>query len=257
MDWGIGRYEQIALQLLPASEAALAGSNLRAGESVLDIGCGSGNASLLAAEQGARVTAVDPAQRLLDLAAGRARQRGLGISFLRGEAAALPLANSVTDLVLSVFGVNFADEPGAAVGEIARVCAPGARVILCSWVPRGALAELMGLRREALAALDRGAGAPPFAWHDRDALAALFAPLGFSLEIRVKHLELSAASAEAFLEAELGDHPLWIGARAALEPAGRMEAVYRRALEILEAGNEEPGAFRIRSPYALASARRS
>ena len=67
MDWGLGRYEQIALQLLPASEAALVGSNLRAGERVLDIGCGSGNASLLAAERGGSVTAVDPAQRLLAL----------------------------------------------------------------------------------------------------------------------------------------------------------------------------------------------
>ncbi len=256
MDWGLGRYERIALQLLPASEAALAGSNLRAGERVLDIGCGSGNASLLAAERGGSVTAVDPAQRLLDLAAGRARQRGLGVSFLCGEAAALPLADSVAELVLSVFGVNFAADPDAAVGEIARVCGADGRVMLCSWIPQGALAELMGLRREALAALDGGAGAPPFAWHDRDALAALFAPFGFSLKTSVDHLELSASSAQAFLEAELRDHPLWISARAALEPAGAMGEVYRRALEILESANEEPEAFRVRIPYALASAHR-
>jgi ubiquinone/menaquinone biosynthesis C-methylase UbiE len=257
MDWGLGRYEQIALQLLPASSAAVAEGRPQNGERVIDIGCGSGNATLLAAQCGARVIGIDPAKRLLEVAAARARERGLEVSFLAGEAASLPLPDSAADLVLSVFGVMFASDPGAVAAEIARVSSVAGRVVLCAWIPTGALAEMMGLRREAIAALGAGAPAPaPFAWHDATALAELLAPLGFRIEAREEQLALRAASARDFLEAELRDHPLWIAARAMLEPAAEMPGLYQRALGILEAANEDSGGFRISSPYLLARAQR-
>ena len=54
---------------------------------MVDVGCGSGNAALLAAERGAVVTGVDPAQRLLDVGAATAADRGLEVTFVLGEAA--------------------------------------------------------------------------------------------------------------------------------------------------------------------------
>ena len=56
------------MQLLPASSVVVERSAPRVGERLLDIGCGTGNAASLAAERGARVTGVDPAERLLDIA---------------------------------------------------------------------------------------------------------------------------------------------------------------------------------------------
>src|SRR3954462_11003045 len=104
----MGNYERTAALLLPAAEELIRVAAPSAGERVLDVGCGTGNAALLAAARGARVTGVDPAPRLLDVARAQAAARGLEVSFAAGEAAALPLAAASADLVLSVFGVIFA-----------------------------------------------------------------------------------------------------------------------------------------------------
>ncbi|HKN93646.1 MAG TPA: class I SAM-dependent methyltransferase, partial [Thermoleophilaceae bacterium] len=60
-DWGLGTYERTAEQLMPAAQAVVASAAPAAGERVVDVGCGTGNAALIAAERGARVTGVDPA----------------------------------------------------------------------------------------------------------------------------------------------------------------------------------------------------
>src|SRR5579885_1669892 len=83
-DWSIGQYEHTAAQLLPAAEAAVELAAPRPGEEVIDVGCGTGNAALLAAERGARVIGIDPAPRLRAVAARAARARGLSVTFLPG-----------------------------------------------------------------------------------------------------------------------------------------------------------------------------
>jgi cyclopropane fatty-acyl-phospholipid synthase-like methyltransferase len=72
-DWGRGNYERTAEQLLPAAQTLVDAARLRLGERVLDLGSGTGNAALLAAAGGARVTAVDPSERLLSVARRTAR----------------------------------------------------------------------------------------------------------------------------------------------------------------------------------------
>src|SRR4051794_39954624 len=102
-DWGLGRYEDTAARLEPAARVVVESAAPEAGERLVDVGCGTGNAALLAAERGARVTGVDPAARLLDVARERAAARGLTATFARGDAAALPLGDGEADVVLSVF----------------------------------------------------------------------------------------------------------------------------------------------------------
>src|SRR5258706_16100213 len=98
MDWGIGRHEIFAEQLLPAAVAVVRTAALKRGERVLDLGCGTGNAALLAAEQGALVIGVDPAPRLLEVARTRAAaNHGFEIEFLIGDAASLPIENASID----------------------------------------------------------------------------------------------------------------------------------------------------------------
>jgi SAM-dependent methyltransferase len=257
VDWCLGRYEQVALELLPAASAVISEAAPAPHEHLIDVGCGTGNAALLAAERGARVTGVDPAERLLDLARALAAERGLDVAFARAGAEALPLADGAADAVVSVFGVIFAPDAPAAIAEMARVTAPGGRIVLSAWLPDGAIAAVARLRSEAVAAaVGETAHAPSFAWHDSHALAEAWARYGFSVAVREHSLAFTGASPSAFLEAELCDHPAWVGARAVLEPRGEETAVRQRALAILEDANEDPRAFRVSSRFVVASLRR-
>jgi SAM-dependent methyltransferase len=256
MDWNVGEYEHIAAQLLPAAQVVIDHATPRRDEHVVDVGCGTGNAALLAAERGARVTGIDPAQRLLDVASAEAAAREVDVRFLCGEAARLPLADSTAEAVVSVFGVIFAsDGPGAAT-EMARIATPGGRIVLSAWMPGGALADAMRVRRDATAAAGMSSGATPLAWHDRAALTSAFAPHGFSIDLSEEQLAFTAASPQEFVETELRVHPGWIAARAVLEPRDEMQAVRNRVLEIFETANEDPVGFRVTSRYVVATARR-
>ncbi len=256
-DWSLGRYEQIAEQLLPAARVAVDRAAPAEGEHVVDVGCGTGNASLLAAARGARVTGVDPAQRLVEVARELARERGLDATFVSGEAAALPLGDGEADLVLSVFGVIFAADAAAGAAELARVAGPAGRIVFTAWIPEGAISELARASRQAVTdALGAPPEPQPFAWHDRDALAGLFGPHGFEVEITEEQLGFTASSPRDYLEVEFREHPLWVAGRAVLEPLGRVDALREQAIGILERANEDPNAFRVTSRYVVATARR-
>jgi SAM-dependent methyltransferase len=255
-DWGAGRYERTAEQLLPVAFAAVAAAGPEPGERALDIGCGTGNAALLASQHGAEVLGIDPSVRLLEVARAQAAARGLDTLFALGDAAHLPVPDSSADLVLSVFGVIFAPDAGQAVAEIARVSRSQGRAVLTAWIPDGLIYEAMRARAEAVAAAQGSAPAAPFRWHDADALAALFGPYGFQLTLAEKRLAISGSSAEAFLDAEIAENPTWIAACEVLEPGGAMPELRERVLAILRAGEEPGEGFRVASRYLVISALR-
>jgi SAM-dependent methyltransferase len=255
VDWGAGHYETTAAQLLPAAATVVDDAGVRAGERALDLGCGTGNAALIAAQRGAIVTGVDPTPRLLDVGRQQARALGLGIDFAVGDAATIPVADASIDLVLSVFGVIFAPDAQAAAQEIARVTAPGGRAVFSAWLPGGPLARA---GRERTTAIARATGEdgrpPPFPWHDPVAVGELFGAHGFAVEHRSHELGFTAESPEAFATREFEDDPRWIAGRAALEAAQAREAVERRVTEILRTANEDPRAFRVTSRYLVFTA---
>jgi SAM-dependent methyltransferase len=257
MEWGVGRYELIAEQLRPAAETVIDAAGSLAGKNVVDIGCGTGNAALLAAERGATVTGVDPAQRLLDVGAATAAERGLDVTFVLGEAADIPLEDDAADVVISVFGAIFAPDPEAAAAEIDRVTAPAGRVWLAAWIPGGAISQAVRLNRQVVAEI-RGQPppSPPFPWHELEALTGLFEPHGFAVSLTEHSLSFGAPSVDEFMRIEGENHPLAIAARPVLEEAGRAEEVRDGMRRIYEGGNEDPDAFRITSPYAIAELRR-
>lgn len=257
VDWSAGNYERTAAQLLPAARVCIDRAAPLAGERVIDVGCGTGNAALLAAGRGARVTGLDPAERLLEVARERAREQHLQVDFISGEAALLPAPDGSFDIVVSVFGVIFDPDPAAAASEMARVTAPAGRIVACAWVPAGALFEVMRARRQAVASAADVSGPPPFAWHDADALDGLFSKLGLSVEVREERLAFTAGSAREFAESEFRDHPLWVTGRAVLEPRGQMQDVRDRALEIYQSANEDPDGFRVTSRYVVATMRQA
>ncbi len=257
-DWSIGRYEHTAAQLLAAAEVVVERAAPLACERFVDVGCGTGNAALLAAARGARVVGVDPALRLLDVAQAAAAAGGLKAKFVPGEAAALPLEDASADAVVSVFGVVFAPHAAAAAAELARVTATDGRIVLSAWIPGGAISQVNRIgQQEAMRALGVPAGPPPFAWHDRDALEQLVAPHGFSVTVEEHCLSFTAASPSDYLDTERENHPLAVAGHSILQQHGRDEQVRTKLLAILEAANEDPYGFCVTSRYIVATAQRS
>lgn len=99
---------------------------LQRGDLVLDVACGTGDLAALAADRAARVVAVDFAREML--ARGRARLGSCPVAWVRGDAAALPLAAGRARAVTCGFALrNFVSLP-AVFAEMARVLAPGGRI---------------------------------------------------------------------------------------------------------------------------------
>ena len=257
VDWDGGEYELVGDQLIPAARVAIDVAGVRAGERVVDVACGTGNAALLAAELGAVATGVDIAPRLLDVAGARAAERGLDATFVLADAARLPLEDASADAVISVFGVVFAADAQAAAAELVRICAPRGRIVLTSWMLEGPMDAARTVRREAIDAGGAPAGPPPFMWEDRDTLAGALEPDGFSIELREERIAFTGSSPADVVDAFFLKHPLWIADREALEPLGAMPAVRQRTIEIFDAVNEDPDALRFTVGYVVASATRA
>lgn len=252
-DWDTGRYEQTATQLAPAAGRAVEAAEIAPGERVLDVACGTGNAALLGAMRGAQVTGLDPAERLLDVAAGRARAAGVEIAWTPGVATELPFDDGAFDAVVSVFGVIFATPAEDAVAELVRVTAPEGRILLTTWTDGGAVAAGSGVLMRAVAAATGApsvAGPAPRNWGDPAYVAALFVPHGLVPRTEPFPHVFEAASAEAFADEWLEQHPMWLGARPLLGDevyAGLREPL----IDALSAGNEDPTAFRATSDALL------
>lgn len=133
----VARQEHTDITLAPVSEALLALAAPRAGERVLDIGCGCGATTLeLARAVGpaGRVAALDISAPML--AEGQARAEAAGIAnvdWLQADAAAAALDGY--DLLASAFGLMFFGDPVAAFAHMRRAANPGARMAFVCWRP--------------------------------------------------------------------------------------------------------------------------
>lgn len=253
VDWGAGRYERTAEDLQPAAAEVVARARIQPGDRVLDVACGTGNAALLAARDGASTWGVDLAPRLIEVARERARAALLPVNFDVGDAQALPCGDASFDVVLSVFGVIFAPDPRRAFAEIVRVLRPGGRALITAWTPAGAIARLSGLLAQAVAET-RGTPLPSrLAWHEPDAIDGLAAETGVAIRFLEPDGEVTftASSPEDYLRRYEDLHPASHAQRPILEGAGTYDQVRARALAALTAGNEAPEAFAVTSGYRV------
>jgi len=140
--WASGDYAVIGTTLQITGETLCEAVDLSAGERVLDVAAGNGNASLAAARRGAEVTASDYVGALLDGTAARAASEGLRIECREADAEALPFADASYDVVLSTFGVMFTPNQARSAAEMMRVCRPGGRIGLASWTPAGFVGQM-------------------------------------------------------------------------------------------------------------------
>lgn len=142
LTWASGDYATIGITLQIVGETLAEAVDLRAGEAVLDVAAGNGNATLAAARRFAQVTSTDYVQALLDKGRSRADAEGLAVRFERADAEALPFDADSFDVALSTFGIMFTPDHAKAASELVRVVRPGGRIGLANWTPDGFVGRL-------------------------------------------------------------------------------------------------------------------
>jgi len=140
--WASGDFAVIGTTLQIVGEQLAESIDLRAGERVIDIAAGNGNATLAAARRFARVTSTDYVPALLERGAARAHAEGLAIDFVEADAEALPFEDASFDVALSTFGAMFTPQHERPAQEMLRVVRPGGRIGLANWTPDGFIGEL-------------------------------------------------------------------------------------------------------------------
>src|SRR4051794_36441290 len=139
--WGLGDYPRIAEIILGASRSLVDSCAISAGQEVLDVAAGTGNLALLAAEEGADVTACDISPRQVELGSERTKAEGVDVEWLVADAEELPFEDDRFDCVASVFGAVFAPRPEVVAAELFRVVKPGGTLGLTAWGDYGAQGE--------------------------------------------------------------------------------------------------------------------
>ena len=143
--WASGDFSVIGTTLQIVGELLTEAADVRAGERVLDVAAGNGNATLAAARRFASVTSTDYVPQLLEKGAARAKAEGLDIEFQVADAEALPFYDGTFDVALSTFGVMFTPEHAKAASELKRMVRSGGRIALANWTPGGFIGQLFKL----------------------------------------------------------------------------------------------------------------
>jgi demethylmenaquinone methyltransferase / 2-methoxy-6-polyprenyl-1,4-benzoquinol methylase len=187
----------------------------RAGERVLDLAAGTGTSSAVLARDGAKCVACDFSLGMLKVGAARFRSSGReatngdgrpAVSFVAGDALALPFANGVFDAVTISFGLRNVADAEAALAEMRRVTRPGGRLVICEF-SHLASARLDAVLDRCLAAtlpmvartLSRSPDAYSYlaesirAWPDARKLAAVIGAAGWS-RVRWRALSLGVVA---------------------------------------------------------------
>lgn len=143
--WSAGDYAVVGTTLQIVGESLCEALDLRAGEHVLDVAAGNGNASLAAARRWCKVVSTDYVPSLLERGRARASAESLPIQFEHADAENLPYSDHSFDVVLSSFGVMFTPDQNKAAAEMARTCKPGGRIGLANWTPSSFIGDLFKL----------------------------------------------------------------------------------------------------------------
>jgi len=131
------RYEA---QLAPLTAHVLSRARLRATDTVLDVGCGTGTLAIASRRKlgsTGSVMGVDISSRMLKRARVRLAETGLNrVAFFEGDAQVSTLGTGAYDRIISRLGVMFFDDPEAAFANLVRGAKPDARLAFVCWQTR-------------------------------------------------------------------------------------------------------------------------
>lgn len=222
--WASGDYpSMVETFLTPLGPRLVEFAGIGAGQRVLDVAAGTGNASIPAAQAGAEVVASDLTPELFEAGRARAAAAGVELEWAEADAHDLPFEDDSFDAVISAIGVMFAPFHQAAADELVRVARPGGTIGLLSWTPEGMIGGLFKTMGQFMPPPPAGASPPPL-WGGEDHLREL---LGDRVEL--EKVERDVLEVTAFQRPDdYGEHfkqrygPT-IAARANAEKEGRAE----------------------------------
>ena len=234
--WASGDYSVVGTTLQIVGEMLCEAADINAGERVLDVAAGNGNATLAAARRYAIATSSDYVSGLLDQGRKRAEAEGLAVVFETADAEALPYADGSFDAALSTFGIMFAPDQQKAAREISRVVRKGGRIGLANWTPDsfiGQLFKVIGRHVPPPAGLT-----PPALWGDEKHLEVLFP--GHAIRAERRTFNFRYESPAHFVTVFRTYYGPTFKACGGLDDAGKA-ALERDMLELIDAARR-PGA---------------
>jgi SAM-dependent methyltransferase len=236
--WTSGDFGIIGTTLQIVGESLCEAADVRAGERVLDVAAGNGNATLAAARRFATVTSTDYVPHLLEQGRQRAAGERLPVTFEVADAEALPYDDGAFDVALSTFGVMFAPDQPRAARELLRAVRPGGRIGLASWTPEGFLGDLF---RVVGSFVPSPAGlASPMRWGTESALAEWFEPHASEIRCERRDFNFRYRSAEHWIEIFRAFYGPTHKAFAALPPP-RQSELHVALIELLSRHNRARG----------------
>jgi SAM-dependent methyltransferase len=196
--WASGDFAIIGTTLQIVGESLAEAADVRAGERVLDVAAGNGNATLAAARRFARVTSTDYVPHLLEKGAARATAEGLDIQFQVADAESLPYDDGSFDVVLSTFGAMFTPDHTRPAREMLRVVRAGGRIGLANWTPEGFIGQLFKIIGNYLPA-PAGLKSPAL-WGTEAHLAELFGAQAADIRATRRNFNFRYRSAAHWLQ---------------------------------------------------------
>lgn len=233
--WGSGDYAVIGTALQIVGESLCESADICAGEKVLDVAAGNGNATLAAARRFAKVTSTDYVPALLEKARQRAAAEGLTVDFRSADAEALGFDDDSFDACLSTFGVMFTPNQERAATELVRVTRPGGRIGLANWTPEGFVGRLFKI-------VGRHVPPPagvqsPALWGTESRISELFGTRAADITVNRKQFKFRFRSAEHFMSVFRTYYGPVHKAFGALDARGQ-DALYADFINLLNESNQ-------------------
>jgi SAM-dependent methyltransferase len=213
--WAAGDFDEISKLILDVGRNVVAHAGIEPGMTVLDVACGTGNATIPAALAGGRCTGLDLTPELFEAGRANAAAAGVEIEWVQGDAEALPFADESFERVLSTFGVMFAPRHELAAGELARVVAPGGTIALACWGPYGLNGEMFPMVGKHMPPPPSYAQSP-IGWGDEAHVRSLLEPHGLDVTCERQSVDFRADSVEAIVSRMETYFGPWKMAQAAL-----------------------------------------
>jgi SAM-dependent methyltransferase len=229
--WSSGDFAVIGTTLQIVGETLAEAVDICAGERVLDVAAGNGNATLAAAHRFADVTSTDYVPELLEKGRARAEAEGLKVNFQIADAEALPFAAASFDVVLSTFGAMFTPDHARPASEMLRVLREGGRIGLANWTPEGFIGQLFKI---VGAYLPPPSGLKsPALWGTEPHIVSLFGSQAADIRCVRKHFNFRYRSSAHWIQVFRDYYGPTLKAFAALDVV-KQAALQRDMTELLE-----------------------